>query len=31
VPGCDWRVDTSPQSIAAFAAVGRHSYLNSRR
>jgi hypothetical protein len=31
VPGCDWRVDTSPQSIAAFAAVGRHSYLNPRR
>jgi hypothetical protein len=28
VPGCDWRVDTSPQSIAAFAAVGRHSYFN---
>jgi hypothetical protein len=31
VPGCDWRVDTSPQSIAAFAAVGRHSYFNPRR
>jgi hypothetical protein len=28
VPGCDWRVDTSPQSTAAFAAVGRHSYFN---